>query len=178
MGSQRVGHDWATSLSFSLSLPRTRYYMWYLFIAQYWITYLFFWALVTLYNYKDKNTFLTGAFLIPMCFFVCVCFFFLLIVFIYLWLCWVFIAVWVFSSCGEWGLLGSCHAQPSHCGNLSYCRALALGHRFSSCDIWTYLLWNMWDLSRSGMEPMLPALAGGFFTTEPPRKPLRYLCLK
>jgi len=29
----------------------------------------------------------------------------------------------------------------------------------------------MWDLPRPGMEPMSPALAGGFFTTEPPGKP-------
>ena len=29
----------------------------------------------------------------------------------------------------------------------------------------------MWDLPRSGIESGSPALAGGFFTTEPPRKP-------
>ena len=29
-----------------------------------------------------------------------------------------------------------------------------------------------WDLSRPGMDPMSPALAGGFLTTEPPGKPL------
>ena len=29
---------------------------------------------------------------------------FLKINFIYFWLCWVFMAAWVFSSCGEWGL--------------------------------------------------------------------------
>ena len=29
----------------------------------------------------------------------------------------------------------------------------------------------MWDFPRSGMEPVSPALAGGFFTTEPPGKP-------
>ena len=28
----------------------------------------------------------------------------------------------------------------------------------------------MWDLSGPGIEPMLPVLAGGFFTTEPPGK--------
>ena len=31
----------------------------------------------------------------------------------------------------------------------------------------------MWDLPRSGIEPLSPVLAGGFFTTEPPRK-LKY----
>ena len=29
----------------------------------------------------------------------------------------------------------------------------------------------MWDLPRSGIEPMSPALAGRFFTTQPPGKP-------
>ena len=32
----------------------------------------------------------------------------------------------------------------------------------------------MWDLPRSGIEPVSPAFAGGFFTTGPPGKPLRY----
>ena len=30
----------------------------------------------------------------------------------------------------------------------------------------------MWDLPRSGIEPVSPALAGGFLTTVPPGKPL------
>ena len=29
----------------------------------------------------------------------------------------------------------------------------------------------MWDLPRSGLEPVSPALAGGFLTTAPPGKP-------
>ena len=29
----------------------------------------------------------------------------------------------------------------------------------------------MWDLPRPGLEPVSPALAGGFLTTAPPRKP-------
>ena len=29
----------------------------------------------------------------------------------------------------------------------------------------------MWDLPGSGIEPMIPALVGGFFTTELPGKP-------
>ena len=28
----------------------------------------------------------------------------------------------------------------------------------------------MWDLPGTGIEPLTPALAGGFFTTEPPGK--------
>jgi len=30
---------------------------------------------------------------------------------------------------------------------------------------------SMWDLPGSGIEPVASALAGGFFTTEPPGKP-------
>ena len=33
------------------------------------------------------------------------------------------------------------------------------------------LLHGTWDLPGSGMEPVSPASAGGFFTTEPPGKP-------
>ena len=33
----------------------------------------------------------------------------------------------------------------------------------------------MWDVLRPGIEPVSPALAGGFFTTEPPGKPQDYL---
>ena len=33
------------------------------------------------------------------------------------------------------------------------------------------LLLPTWDLPAPGIEPMSPALAGGFFTTEPPGKP-------
>ena len=31
---------------------------------------------------------------------------------------------------------------------------------------------RQWDLPRLGIKPVSPALAGGFFTTEPPGKPL------
>ena len=95
------------------------------------------------------------------------------------------------SSCGcrgysvvavHWLLI----VPASHC---SY-GAQALGHAgFSSCSTWTYLLWlldsrahngygtwtqllhSMWDLSRPGIKPMSPALAGGYCITEPPGKP-------
>ena len=41
----------------------------------------------------------------------------------------------------------------------------------------------MWDLPGPGLEPVSPALAGGFLTTVPPGKPLvlvlhPHLCLK
>ena len=58
----------------------------------------------------------------------------------------------------------------------SRCGAQALGCvGFSSCGTWAYLLRGMWDLLRSEIEPMSPALAGRFFTTEPTLKPLSFI---
>ena len=59
-----------------------------------------------------------------------------------------------FSSCGE---------QASPCSGFSQCGAWALEHRLSSCATWAWLFHSMWDLPRSGIEPMSPAPAGGFF---------------
>ena len=53
---------------------------------------------------------------------------------------------------------------------LSSCGSRAPEHRFSSCGAWASLLRGMWDLPRPGLEPVSPALAGGFFTTTPPGK--------
>ena len=53
---------------------------------------------------------------------------------------------------------------------LSSCDSQALEHRLSSCGAQASLLCSMWDLHGPGIEPMSPALASGFFTTEPPRK--------
>ena len=69
-----------------------------------------------------------------------------------------------FSSCSKWGLL-------SHC-----IRGLVAEHRFqahqlSNCGAWASLLRGMWVLPGPGIEPVSPALAGGFLTTEPPGKP-------
>ena len=42
--------------------------------------------------------------------------------------------------------------------------------RVISCGAWTELLHSMWGLPGPGTEPASPALAGSFFTTEPPGK--------
>ena len=83
-----------------------------------------------------------------------------------------------------------CGARASHCGGFSACGALALGTRasvvvarglsscgwralecrFGSCGAWAQLLRGMWDLPVPGLEPVSPALAGGFLTTAPPGK--------
>ena len=83
-----------------------------------------------------------------------------------------------------------CDARASHCSGFSCCGARALGaqasvavaqglsscgswaleRRLSSCGTRASLLHGMWDLPGPGLEPMSPALAGGFLTTEPPGK--------
>ena len=50
--------------------------------------------------------------------------------------------------------------------------------RLSSCGSQTQLLRGMWDLPRPGLEPVSPALAGGFSTTAPTGKPLIILYIK
>ena len=96
------------------------------------------------------------------------------------------------SSFGERGATPCCGAQASHCGDLSHCRARALGmrasvvvacglsscgswaleHRLSSCSAWAQLLRGVGDPPGPGLELVSPALAGGFPTTALPGKPL------
>ena len=105
--------------------------------------------------------------------FICFCF----------WLCWVSVAT--FSSCGEWGLLfipawGLLIAVASlvaECGlvvsahKLSICSLQALECWLSSCGALAWLAHGMWDLPGPGVEPVPPALAGGFLSTRPSGKP-------
>ena len=76
-----------------------------------------------------------------------------------------------FSSCSEWGPLFIAVRGP-----LTVVASLVVEHRLqmhrlSSCGSRAQLLLGMWDLPRPGLEPMSPALAGGFLTTAPPGKP-------
>ena len=59
-------------------------------------------------------------------------------------------------------------AWPSQGSVFSCCKAWALEHRLSSCGVWVQFPCSMWDLPRPGVELLSLALAGGFFTTEPP----------
>ena len=53
---------------------------------------------------------------------------------------------------------------------LSSCGSRALERRLSSCGTRAQLLRGMWDLPGPGLEPVSPALAGGFLTIAPPGK--------
>ena len=106
----------------------------------------------------------------------------------YFWLRWVFIA-----ACGLplvavsggysslrcvsfslWWLLLLWSTASRHVG-FSSCGTRALEHRLSSCGARAYLLCGMWDLPGPGLEPVSPALAGGFLTTAPPGKPYLFI---
>ena len=119
----------------------------------------------------------------------CVCFNFILLVYVvlrfikfkkiysFISLCWVLVAAWAFSSHCKQGLLSgisglSCRGSwaPGLEGS-GNCSSQALGHRLSSCGPCAQLLRGLWDLPGSGTKPTSAALAGGFFTTEPPGKP-------
>ena len=76
------------------------------------------------------------------------------------------------------GLLSGCRARPLGCA-LQYLRRAGSGaadsrapeRRLSSCGTQAWLLLGTWDLPGPEIEPQSPALAGGFFATEPPGKP-------
>ena len=89
------------------------------------------------------------------------------------------------------GILSNCNLRASHCSGFSCCKVWALGaqasvamagglsswgsqaleHRLNSC-VWASLLCGMWDLPGPGIKPVSLALAGRFFTTEPPGEPV------
>ena len=111
---------------------------------------------------------------------------------VFVWLCHVFIAERAFLQWEksrlfllQWAEATLCRlVHASHCGGFSCCRAQTpergvfsscssqgLAHKLSSCGAQPYVLLGMWDLPGSGIKPVSPALAGGFFNTESPGKP-------
>jgi len=86
----------------------------------------------------------------------------------------------LFSSC-EWGLLSSCGMRASRCSGFSCHGVWALG--FSSSVVGVRGLdcsgaWACGIFLDPGIEPVYSALAGRFFTTEPPGKPRMKFYLK
>ena len=76
-----------------------------------------------------------------------------------------------FSSCGKWGPLFIVVRGP-----LTTVASLVAEHRLqtrrlSNCGSRAQLLCGVWDLPRSGLKPVSPALAGRLSTTAPPGKP-------
>ena len=63
---------------------------------------------------------------------------------------------------------GTSLETPSY--GLSSCSSQTLEHRLNSCGARASLLRGMWDFPGSGIKSVSPALAGKFFTTEPPGK--------
>ena len=62
-------------------------------------------------------------------------------------------------------LQGMCAAVVAACG-LQSTDSVVVAHRLRA-----QLLCSTWDLPRSRIKPVSPALAGGFLSTEPPGKP-------
>ena len=104
--------------------------------------------------------------------------FFLLRLLIF-WLCWLFIAAWPFLQLWralqcmgfslQWTLL--LWSTGSRVPRLQQFQLRALEHRLN-CGTWIQLPCGMGGLPQSWIELVSSALAGGFFTTEPPGKPL------
>ena len=114
-----------------------------------------------------------------------------LFIYFYFWLRWAFLLRVGVSLVAASGGYSSLRCAGFSLGGLSCCRARAPGarasvvvalglsscgswapeHRLSSCGTWAWLLRGMWDPPGPGLEPVSPALAGGFLTTAPPGKP-------
>ena len=69
-----------------------------------------------------------------------------------------------------------CGARSLPCAHFSSCGSPTLEHRLHSRGEQAQLLHRMWGLPTPGIEPMSPALAGGFF--EPPGKPSTNFCCR
>ena len=61
----------------------------------------------------------------------------------------------LFSSCGEQGLLSSCHTWASVYSGFSCCSFWAPEHRLSSHGAWAQVRLFMWNLPRSEIKPCL-----------------------
>ena len=99
----------------------------------------------------------------------------------YFYLCIYFWLRWVSVAAHQLSLVASSRGYSSlQCMGFSLQWLLLLwstGSRhagFSSCGTWAQLLCGMWDLPGPGIEPVFPALAGGFLTTAPPGKSLKH----
>ena len=77
-----------------------------------------------------------------------------------------------FSSCGKRGPLFIAVRGPLTIAASLFAEHRLQTRRLRSCGSRAQLLCGTWDLPRPGLEPVSPALAGGFSTTAPPGKPV------
>ena len=100
-------------------------------------------------------------------------------IFIYLfifWLCWVFVAACRLSLAVACRLLivvaflAVEHRLQGLRASVIVVDSVVAAPGLSSCGAWVQLLLSMWNLPGPGIEPMSPALAGGFLLTVPPGK--------
>ena len=64
--------------------------------------------------------------------------------------------------------LSGARASVAVVHGLSSCSSQDPEDKFNSCGTQVQLLRGMWNLPRSGIEPISPALAGSFLPTVPP----------
>ena len=76
-----------------------------------------------------------------------------------------------FSSCGKRGPLFIAVRRPFTVAASLVAEHRLQTRRLSSCGARAQLLRGMWDLPRPEIEPVSPALAGGFSNTLPPGEP-------
>ena len=83
-----------------------------------------------------------------------------------------------FSSCGKRGPLLIAVRGPLTIATSPVAEHRIQTRRLSNRGSRAQLLRSMWDLSRPGLEPVFPALAGRFSTTAPPGKPHNFFLNK
>ena len=80
----------------------------------------------------------------------------------------------VFSSCGKRRPLFITVRGPLTIAASLVAEQRLQTRRLGNCGSRAQSLRGMWDLPRPGLEPVSPALAGGFSTTAPPGKPILF----
>ena len=97
--------------------------------------------------------------------------FFFLIIYLFLAVLGLRFCARAFSSCSKRGPLFIAVRRPLTVAAFLVAEHRLQTHRLSSCGSRAQLLRGMWDLPRSGLEPVSPAFAGRFSTTAPRGKP-------
>ena len=104
-------------------------------------------------------------------------FFFLIFIYLFMAVLGLRFCARAFSRCGKWGPLFITVRGPLTIVASLVAEYRLQTRRLSSCGSRAQLLHSMWDLPGPGLEPVSPALAGGFLTTAPPGKPLNLMFL-